>query len=188
LRLAAEHKLDQAQMRLFHPIGFMLASPAQDAEEALSYFARAAVEDKYDGIRAQVHVGGKEDPRVRLFSRTLDEISPAFPELAPALRAFPDPLILDGEILAWSPDTAQALPFAELQKRLGRKRFLKKCCERCQWFTWRLTFYMRAASCSSKNHCRNDERFLSSLLLPSRKWVYRGAQHGHRKPAGEAGL
>jgi DNA ligase 1 len=122
LRLAAEHKLDQAQMRLFHPIGFMLASPAQDAEEALSYFDRAAVEDKYDGIRAQAHAGGKEEPRVRLFSRTLDEISPAFPELPPALRAFPEPLILDGEILAWSPDTAQALPFSELQKRLGRKK------------------------------------------------------------------
>jgi DNA ligase 1 len=122
LRLAAEHKLDQAQMRLFHPIGFMLASPAQDAEEALSYFDRAAVEDKYDGIRAQAHIGGKEDPRVRLFSRTLDEISPAFPELPPALQAFPEPLILDGEILAWSPDTAQALSFSELQKRLGRKK------------------------------------------------------------------
>jgi DNA ligase-1 len=122
LRLAAEHKLDQAQMRLFHPIGFMLASPAQDAEEALSYFDRAAIEDKYDGIRAQVHIGGKDDPRVRLFSRTLDEISAAFPELPPALRAFPDSVILDGEILAWSPDTAQALPFSELQKRLGRKK------------------------------------------------------------------
>jgi DNA ligase-1 len=121
LRLAADHKLDQAQMRLFHPIGFMLASPAQDAQEALSYFDRAAVEDKYDGIRAQAHVGGKEDRRVRLFSRTLDEISQSFPELPSALRAFPDPLILDGEILAWSPDTAQALPFSELQKRLGRK-------------------------------------------------------------------
>jgi DNA ligase-1 len=122
LRLAAEHKLAQAQLRLFHPIGFMLASPAQDAQEALSYFERAAVEDKYDGIRAQVHAGGKEDLRVRLFSRTLDEISQSFPELPPALRAFPEPLILDGEILAWSPDTAQALPFSELQKRLGRKK------------------------------------------------------------------
>jgi DNA ligase-1 len=121
LRLAAEHKLGEAQMRLFHPIGFMLASPAQDATEALSYFDHAAVEDKYDGIRAQVHVGGKDDPRVRLFSRTLDEISQSFPELPPALRAFPEPLILDGEILAWSNDLAQALPFSELQKRLGRK-------------------------------------------------------------------
>jgi DNA ligase-1 len=121
LRLAAEHKLNQAQMRLFHPIGFMLASPAQDAQEALSYFDRAAVEDKYDGIRAQAHVGGGKDPTVRLFSRTLDEISQSFPELAPALRAFPEPLILDGEILAWSNDLSQALPFSELQQRLGRK-------------------------------------------------------------------
>jgi DNA ligase-1 len=122
LRLAAEHKQDQAQMRLFHPIGFMLASPAQDAQEALSYFDRAAIEDKYDGIRAQVHLGGKHDPRVRIFSRTLDEISQSFPELPSALRSFPVPLILDGEILAWSPDTAKALPFSELQKRLGRKK------------------------------------------------------------------
>jgi DNA ligase 1 len=121
LRLAAGHQLNQAQMRLFHPIGFMLASPAQDAQEALSYFDRAAVEDKYDGIRAQMHTGGKDDPCVRLFSRTLDEISQSFPELPSALRAFPDPLILDGEILAWSNDLAQALPFSELQKRLGRK-------------------------------------------------------------------
>ena len=121
LRLAAGHRLNQAQMRLFHPIGFMLASPVQDAEEALSYFAQAAVEDKYDGIRAQVHAGGKDDPRVRLFSRTLDEISQSFPELPPALRAFPEPVILDGEILAWNVDSAQALPFSELQKRLGRK-------------------------------------------------------------------
>jgi DNA ligase-1 len=121
LRLAAGHQLNKAQMRLFHPIGFMLASSAQDAQESLSYFDRAAVEDKYDGIRAQMHAGGKDDPRVRLFSRTLDEISLSFPELPSALRAFPEPLILDGEILAWSNDLAQALPFSELQKRLGRK-------------------------------------------------------------------
>jgi DNA ligase 1 len=121
LRLAARHQLGQARMRLFHPLGFMLASPAQDAAEAFSYFTRAAVEDKYDGIRAQAHAGGKQDPRVRLFSRTLDEISQSFPELPPALRAFPGPVILDGEILAWSPELGQALPFSELQKRLGRK-------------------------------------------------------------------
>ncbi|HET9839225.1 MAG TPA: ATP-dependent DNA ligase [Candidatus Angelobacter sp.] len=121
LRLAARHQLQQAQLRLFHPLGFMLASPAQDAVEAFSCFTHASVEDKYDGIRAQAHIGGKDDARVRLFSRTLDEISQSFPELPPALRAFPDPVILDGEILAWSPDNNQALPFSELQKRLGRK-------------------------------------------------------------------
>ncbi|HZD94470.1 MAG TPA: ATP-dependent DNA ligase, partial [Candidatus Sulfotelmatobacter sp.] len=110
LRLAARHQLHQAKMRLFHPLGFMLASPAQDAAEAFSYFTHAAVEDKYDGIRAQAHIGGTKDPRVRLFSRTLDEISQSFPELPPALRAFPDPVILDGEILAWNSRANQALP------------------------------------------------------------------------------
>jgi DNA ligase-1 len=122
LKLAAAHHLDQARMRLFHPLGFMLASPAQDAEEAFSYFSPAQVEDKYDGIRAQAHCGGKSDPRVRIFSRTLDEISGSFPELPPALAAFPEPMILDGEILAWSESANQALPFSELQKRLGRKK------------------------------------------------------------------
>lgn len=128
LRLAAQNKLAQAQMRLFHPIGFMLASPAQDATEAFTYFEQALVEDKYDGIRAQVHCGGKSDLQVRIFSRTLDEISESFPELPPALLAFPDPVILDGEILAWKFEQqdgqliGRALPFSELQKRLGRKK------------------------------------------------------------------
>lgn len=122
LKLAAAHRLEQAHMRLFHPLGFMLASPAQDAQEAFSYFSPADVEDKYDGIRAQAHCGGEREPRVRIFSRTLDEISGSFPELPPALRAFPQPVILDGEILAWSESTSQALPFSELQKRLGRKK------------------------------------------------------------------
>jgi DNA ligase-1 len=124
LRLAAVHNLSSAgvKTRLFHPLGFMLASPATDADEALSYFPRAAVEDKYDGIRAQAHCGGKNDPRVRIFSRTLDEVSESFPELPPALLAFAEPVILDGEILAWDQRANQALPFSALQKRLGRKQ------------------------------------------------------------------
>jgi DNA ligase-1 len=122
LRLAAGHKLLEARMRLFHPIGFMLASPAENATEAFEYFTQAAVEDKYDGIRAQAHCGGRNDPQVRIFSRTLDEISESFPELPPALLAFPEPVILDGEILAWQSQDGRALPFSALQKRLGRKK------------------------------------------------------------------
>lgn len=122
LRLASAHRLNEAGMRLFHPIGFMLASPAEDAQEAFTFFQHSNVEDKYDGIRAQAHCGGKEDPRVRIFSRTLDEISKSFPELPPALRAIPEAAVLDGEILAWNPGTGQALPFSRLQQRLGRKK------------------------------------------------------------------
>ncbi|HTK95797.1 MAG TPA: ATP-dependent DNA ligase [Terriglobales bacterium] len=130
LALAARHALGEARMRLFHPLGFMLASPAADAEEAFSYFHQAQVEDKYDGIRAQAHCGAQA-PFVRLFSRTLDDVSAAFPELLPPLRSFQD-VILDGEIVAWQSvqragvREGRALPFSELQKRLGRKRVTRE--------------------------------------------------------------
>ena len=76
----------------------MLASPIESAEEGLSYFAEAAVEDKYDGIRAQAHVA---DGEVKFFSRTRDEITESFPELPDALAGLPQDAILDGEIVAW---------------------------------------------------------------------------------------
>jgi DNA ligase-1 len=99
LKLAAEGRLAEAKMRLFHPIGFMLASPAENAEDALAYFQNAWVEDKYDGIRAQAHCSGNT---VRFFSRTRDEITESFPELPDALAGLPGDAILDGEIVAWS--------------------------------------------------------------------------------------
>ena len=143
VRLAAEGKLLEAKMRLFHPLGFMLASPVESVEEGLSYFQEAAVEDKYDGIRAQAHIA---DGEVRLYSRTRDEITESFPELPSALAGLPGEAILDGEIVAWdyptqpsqsprivdepasarSPDRAEqvgrARPFSVLQQRLGRKK------------------------------------------------------------------
>jgi len=121
LRLAAQHHLDQARLRLFHPIGFMLASPAASAGEAFSYFEHAQVEDKYDGIRAQAHCDGG---KVRLFSRTLDEVTPSFPELTGPLAELSGDVVLDGEIVAWQDDDTggHAMPFSAIQQRLGRKR------------------------------------------------------------------
>jgi DNA ligase-1 len=125
LRYAAEGKLAEARMRLFHPLGFMLASPAESAEDALGYFHNAWVEDKYDGIRAQAHCSGEE---VKIFSRTRDEITESFPELPDALAGLAQPAVLDGEIVAWSHlvqasgEAGRALPFSALQQRLGRKK------------------------------------------------------------------
>src|SRR6266446_8187208 len=136
LLLAGAGKLAEARMRIFHAIDFMLASPVASGEEALSYFENAAVEDKYDGIRAQAHISQGE---ARLYSRTRDEITESFPELASVLAGLPDGTILDGEIVAWSPGRAgtagrqsepssegRALPFSTLQQRLGRKRVSEK--------------------------------------------------------------
>jgi DNA ligase 1 len=123
--LAAAGRLAKAHMRLFHPLGFMLASPLASAEEAFQYFTGAIVEDKYDGIRAQAHCSQGE---VRLFSRTRDDITESFPELPKALAGLPQDAVLDGEIVAWSylpTDTApqgHALPFTALQQRLGRRK------------------------------------------------------------------
>jgi DNA ligase-1 len=136
LRLASFGKLGDAQLRLFHPVDFMLASPVESPEEALGYFHDASVEHKYDGIRAQAHMSRGE---VRIFSRTRDEITQSFPELPQALAALPNDAILDGEIVAWnaawnttsnrsgnpdtnSPSAGRALPFSALQQRLGRKK------------------------------------------------------------------
>jgi len=59
---------------------------------------------------------------VRLFSRTLDEVTESFPELVAPLAAFAETVVLDGEIVAWDVAENRALPFSELQKRLGRKK------------------------------------------------------------------
>src|SRR5271157_338050 len=131
LRLASAGNLAEARLRLFHPIAFMLASPVESSEEALSYFQNASVEDKYDGIRAQAHIDNGE---VRIFSRTRDEITEWFPELPGALASLPLDAIFDGEIVAWNsaPSSAsassggRALPFSTLQQRLGRKKVSDK--------------------------------------------------------------
>jgi DNA ligase-1 len=133
-------------MHLFHPLGFMLASPVDTPEEAIARFTardqpatddlqpatiHAFLEDKYDGMRAQLHCGDPAHPgRVALYSRNRENITESFPELAEAFAnvdpATAGPLIFDGEILAWnfglSGEVPHTLPFAVLGQRIGRKR------------------------------------------------------------------
>ena len=113
---AREGRLEEIRFRLFHPIGFMLATPIEQAEEVASELADFAIEDKYDGIRAHAH---KAEGRVALFSRTLDDVTAQFPEVEAALLKIPGSFLLDGEILAWR--DGRPVSFFRLQKRLGRK-------------------------------------------------------------------
>ncbi len=198
---AFEGTLGAAHLRLFHPLGFMLASPVESPEEAVERFTakppkapklpkakpakrarkgepaveeepepradevaellpvnaaeegyavdveaiasaqasagngevpapasgiHAFLEDKFDGIRAQVHCGDPAQPgRVAVYSRSREDITESFPELAEAFAgvvAAPDGAIFDGEILGWDLVGDRALPFAVLGQRIGRKR------------------------------------------------------------------
>jgi DNA ligase-1 len=115
--LARRGALRSAQLRLMHPLQFMLASPEEDAAAIMRRVGGEAwVEDKYDGIRGQLH---KEGDRVVLYSRDLNEVTAAFPEVVAAAEAVPHDVLLDGELLAFKDGVV--LPFFELQHRLGRK-------------------------------------------------------------------
>jgi DNA ligase 1 len=139
--LARRQELHRAELTLFRPIKCMLASPEPtagaiwkrfvessivaaagdrgsepDRRTASTMPAAAYVEDKFDGIRAQLHVNGD---RVEIFSRDLKRITGQFPELAEKARRFSADVILDGEIIAYAED--RKLTFFDLQKRLGRK-------------------------------------------------------------------
>jgi len=117
VRLARDGRLARARLRLFHPVSFMLASPAESAADALEAVGGdALVEDKFDGIRAQAHVGGG---RAMLFSRNLEEAS-EFPELLEPLRALAGEAVLDGEIVGVVGE--RSLPFTAFQRRLGRRQ------------------------------------------------------------------
>ena len=172
--------LDEARMTLFHPLGFMLASPVETPEEAFQRFTakpekvakakprkrrgkknagellpegaaeeglaadveaeanavaessqsgrvHALIEDKYDGIRAQVHCADPEQPgRVAIYSRNREHITESFPELREAFAKVSGDclggLIFDGEVLGWDVEAERALPFSVLGQRIGRKR------------------------------------------------------------------
>ncbi|MGI8428595.1 MAG: ATP-dependent DNA ligase [Solirubrobacteraceae bacterium] len=200
VRRAFGGTLRDARMRLFHPLGFMLASPVETPEEAIERFTakppktapakpakkprrkkgeaaaepassnsidetedpeqfpdatatdllaaalptevdidppgatspdqlgvHAFLEDKYDGMRAQIHCGDTNHPgRVAIYSRNREDITESFPELSEAFARVGETgvgaLIFDGEILGWDFDQARALPFAVLGQRIGRKR------------------------------------------------------------------
>jgi DNA ligase-1 len=138
-QLASRGELDRAELSLFQPIKCMLASPEPTAEAVWARFveehqsgsssdgaagAGAAatsastvfVEDKFDGIRAQLH---RNSNRVEIFSRDLKRITNQFPELADQAGKIDADVILDGEIVAFA--EGRKLTFFDLQKRLGRK-------------------------------------------------------------------
>ena len=128
---ASRKDLATAELSVFRPIKSMLASPEPTAEAIWQRFMdlhadggeqspenspTLYVEDKFDGIRAQLH---RTAGRVDIYSRDLRVITDQFYDLAERARLFTDEVILDGEIIAF--EEGRRLTFFDLQKRLGRK-------------------------------------------------------------------
>jgi DNA ligase-1 len=114
--LARAGRLDDAAPHWFVPLRSMLATPVADADEAVARLGEDVwVEDKYDGIRCQLHRRGDV---VALYSRDLKNISAQFPEVTDAAAHLGADVMLDGEILAFH--DGRVMPFHALQTRLGR--------------------------------------------------------------------
>jgi DNA ligase 1 len=116
--LAKRDRLSGARFTLFHPIQFMLATAQETSEIAARTMAGRTfyAEDKLDGIRAQVHKSGN---RIAIYTRTMARTDESFPDVVAEIQKLPGEFLLDGEIVPF--DESVVLPFAHIQRRLGRK-------------------------------------------------------------------
>jgi DNA ligase-1 len=110
--------LDGFRLRVFSPVEPMLARTAEDVAEVLSKFQPALFDFKLDGARIQVHRSGED---VRVFSRRLNDVTAAVPEIVEAARSFNvREAVLDGEALVFEADGHPA-PFQVTMRRFGRR-------------------------------------------------------------------
>src|SRR6266513_3437218 len=113
-----EAGLARFALKVFQPVQPMLAQPAEDVADALGRLGAAAFEWKLDGARVQVHKSGEE---VRVYTRSLNEVTAAVPEVVAALReVVAREIIVDGETIALKPE-GTPYPFQETMRRFGRK-------------------------------------------------------------------
>lgn len=117
--LARHGRLAEAKLVVGRPVAFMLATPIETIATPLDA-AGLVVEDKIDGVRAQLH-RTDHDGSVAIFARGLDRVTDAFPEVADAARALPAGVVLDGGIVAMAP-SGRPRPFQALQPRLRKSR------------------------------------------------------------------
>ena len=172
--LAARQALSEATLRLFRPIKCMLASPEPTGLAIWSRITEASpgqqaqhrfwAEDKFDGIRALIHLG---DGRVEIFTRDLRLVTDQFADLARSARSFARSAILDGEILAF--EEGRKLTFFDLQKRLGRKTgddlFIRSSDIPVAFRAFDLLFLDGQSLLGHPLHARREQ--LESLDLPS---------------------
>ena len=121
---SGESALDVWNITLFRPVSPMLAQPAADVTAALGEMPDgAALEFKLDGARIQVH---KKAAEVRVYTRALNEVTDSVPEIVESAQKLPaDELILDGEVIALTPE-GRPHPFQVTMRRFGRRTELDR--------------------------------------------------------------
>jgi len=161
--------LAQFKIAVLEPIEPMLAQPAEDLDDAFSRINRAGVEYKLDGARVQAHKRGRE---VRVFTRRLNDVTAAVPEIVEALERVPvRGLVLDGETIALRHD-GRPHPFQTTMRRFGRKLDLARMRERLPL----TVFFFDCLHLEGEDLIDrpNDERFsLMAEALPSKLLIRR---------------
>ena len=113
-----ETGLADYSIQVFRPVQPMLADSAGSVADAIAALGDAVLEWKLDGARIQVH---RREDRVAVYTRSLNDVTAAVPEVVEAVLAFPArELILDGEVIALGPE-GRPLPFQDTMRRFGRK-------------------------------------------------------------------
>ena len=118
--------LQQLEIEVFRPINSMLAKKVDTIEEGFEEVGEpAAIDYKYDGVRAQIHV---KDGEVRVFTRRLEEVTEQFPDVVSAVEKCvdSDSCIIDAEVVAYDPEDGSTIPFQQLSKRVKRKYDIQK--------------------------------------------------------------
>ncbi len=178
--LALRQELQSAGLELFRPIKCMLATAETSADAMWNRLSEGKtfephvskphsttlyVEDKFDGIRAQLH---RSKDRVEIFSRDLRRITDQFPEIAEQAKRLDKDVIVDGEIIAFA--EGRQLTFFDLQKRLGRKHnhvdlFSEPTADVPVAFVIFDLLWINGSSLLSSSLCERRER-LGTLVLP----------------------
>ena len=115
----------------------------------------AQLEDKYDGVRAQIHCGSPEHPgRVALYSRSREDMTASFPEIVEAFAGFEEPLVLDGEILAWSRRPCAAILLL-CRHGWGASGSRRRCARPLRWCLWLLICFTPTANHGWTSPCTN---------------------------------
>jgi DNA ligase 1 len=112
---SGEAGLDALKVKAGHPLRPQLAERLPNPEAVIKKLGLVGVQPKYDGLRVQIHKDGK---RVSIFSRNLESMTEMFPELVAAAAGLKvKNVILDGEAIAYNPESEEYVPFQETTAR-----------------------------------------------------------------------